>query len=196
MRDESAIWELLAFVKVRGVGGQLEFAKGLEEEIREIIHRKASLIDRSELANETLRIRTGLEQRRAAVRRRRDIDIKYGQGGMLDIYFAIRFLQLCDNIPDDDATRSTDASLEKLRRVGSLDEEPFNALITGYRFLSELDHNIRLTVGRSTKLPVANVHALQITADRMGLDDIETMLAELEAHRVAIRSAFDTIVRP
>lgn len=194
MRTKSAVWELLAFVKLRGVGGNLGIAKSVEAEIREIIHAKAQKIDPDELSAETRRIRMSLEKRRSDARRRFDIDIKYGQGGMLDIYFAIRFLQLRDYVPDDDASRSTDLTLAKLKDAGSLSDENFVKLLGGYTFLSKLDHDLRLTVGRTTRLPLANKNALSIIAERMKIGSIESLLESVTVHRLDIRSAFDAIV--
>ncbi|MGQ0541203.1 MAG: hypothetical protein ACT4O9_05040 [Blastocatellia bacterium] len=194
MRTKSAVWELLAFVKLRGVGGDPGIARSVEAEIRDIIHAKAKKIDAHELSAETRRIRLSLEKLRSDARRRLDIDIKYGQGGMLDIYFAIRFLQLRDNVPDDDASRSTDLTLAKLKYAGSLSDENFAKLLGGYEFLSKLDHDLRLTVGRTTRLPLANKHALSIIAERMKMASVESLLESVTAHRLDIRSAFDSIV--
>ena len=43
-------------------------------------------------------------------------DIKYGPGGMLDVYFASRYLQLRDEVPDEGEDRSTAFTLERARR--------------------------------------------------------------------------------
>ncbi len=80
---------------------------------------------------------------------------------MLDIYFAVRFLQLRHNVPDDAENRSTDFILQKLRINGFLNEEDFQNFSSGYEFLSRLDHNLRLTVGRLTHLPSANQKSLE-----------------------------------
>ena len=88
--------ELLAFLKLRGVGGDKVLASSVESEIRTIIHKRATSIPPIDLAAETRRIRLGLEKGRSDIRRRQDIDIKFGEGGILEIYFAIRYLQLRD----------------------------------------------------------------------------------------------------
>lgn len=45
MRDTAAVWEMLAFVKLRSVGGDLTLGALVETETRRIIHTKAGLID-------------------------------------------------------------------------------------------------------------------------------------------------------
>src|SRR5215217_138079 len=169
MRDSAAIWEWLAYVKVRAVAGDVELARSMEESVRTTIHTRAAATDVAELARETRRVRQLLEKEKSGGRRSRDIDIKYGTGGMLDVYFATRYLQLRDNVPDRPGDRSTDFMLNELERQGSLSAADHESFLEGYRFLAELDHNLRLTVGRTTRLPLANHAALETVAQRLKL---------------------------
>ncbi len=196
IRSSAAIWELLAFVKLRGVAGPHELAAAVEAEIRELIHTRAAEVDPTELTAETRRIRLSLENQRTDRRRTRDIDIKYGEGGMLDIYFAVRYLQLRDGLADSTEHRSTADTLERLGHTASLTAEQLEPLAAGYAFLAELDHNLRLTVGRTTRVPLANITALTTIARRMNLANPDTLLHNLTAHRLDIRSAFNTLVPP
>jgi glutamine synthetase adenylyltransferase len=104
-------------------------------------------------------------------------------------------LQLRDNFPDDAKNRSTDFMLEKLYENKSLNDEDFANFSSGYSFLSELDHNLRLTVGRSTRLPIANQNALQIIGERMNLGSINELLEKLTFHRLNIRASFENILK-
>lgn len=194
MKTSAAIWELLAYVKIRSVGGEIELAGSVETEIRRAIHDRAAKLDPREIAEETRRVRKRLEDEKTGRRREREIDIKFGSGGMLDIYFAMRFLQLSRKIPDDDEDRSSDFMLRKLKERGALSAEDFTAFHEGYEFLSAVDHNIRLTVGRSTRLPLANLKALGIIADKMKLGSVDELLETLTIHRLNIRKVFDGIL--
>jgi glutamate-ammonia-ligase adenylyltransferase len=185
---------MLAFVKLRGVGGDMTFAKTIEQETREIIHQRAVATDPAELRDETIRVRHGLEKQRSQTRRSNEVDIKYGSGGMLDVYFAMRYLQLRDNIPDDDENRSTQFMLRRLDLSGSLSDDACSELIAGYNFISLLDHNLRLSVGRTTRLPLSNHSAISTIAGRMGLASPAQLVEDLALHRLAIRSAFDDIL--
>jgi glutamine synthetase adenylyltransferase len=127
------------------------------------------------------------------MRRGSEIDVKYGSGGMLDIYFAMRYLQLRDNVPDEPGDRSTTHMLERLKTNGSLSEEMHAEVFAGYQFLSALDHNLRLTVGRTTRVPLANHTALANIASRMKMGSETELLEQLTLHRLAIRNAFDRI---
>ncbi len=194
MQDTAAIWELLAFVKLRFAGGDASIGVNVENETRRSIHERAVSLDPSDLARETRRVRLALEERRQTVRRAGDVDIKYGPGGMLDVYFAMRFLQLRDNVPDDASDRSTAGMLAMLRGASSLDRDSYEQLLNGYQFLSELDHGLRLTVGRTTRVPFANTTALDTISQRMHLGGRDELLERLTLHRLAIRDEFDKIV--
>jgi glutamate-ammonia-ligase adenylyltransferase len=194
MRETAAIWEWLAYVKIRAVGGDIEFARHVEQTIRGIIHDRAARIDPVELASETLRVRTLLEKEKVRVRRSKDIDIKYGPGGLLDVYFAMRYVQLRDNIPDRSDNRSTEFMLGELHREGALSQPHYETISAGYRFLSELDHNLRLLIDRTTRLPLANTVALDDIARRMNLEDHNSLVEHLTLHRINLRKAFEEIV--
>ncbi len=195
LETRSAIWEWLAYVKIRGVAGDLRLAKSTEFAARKIIHQNALNANKEELKTETKRVRVRLETEKSAGRKGKNIDIKFGEGGMLDIYFAMRFLQLCDDVPDDEQNRSTSEMLIKLRENNSLSAEDFQNFYDGYQFLSELDHNLRLIIGRSTLLPVANSKALQTITQRLKLDSINDLHEKLTFHRLNIRASFENILK-
>lgn len=190
----AAIWELLAFVKLRAAGGDRVLANSVESRVRSAIHQRAIETDFTSLSNETRDIRLRLEQERSSSLGKKEIDIKFGPGGMLDIYFAVRYLQLRDNIPDNDAVRSTGQVLDRLRERKSISDGEHDVLRRGYDFLSALDHNIRLTIGRSTRLPHAGHKALSIIAGRINCNSPDALLQMLSLHRIEIRSAFEQIL--
>ena len=199
LKTRSAIWEWLAYVKIRGVAGDLNLADFTAREARNIIHRNALEFQKTvenlqTLKAETLRIRENLEKQKSVSLKRREIDIKFGEGGMLDVYFAVRFLQLRDDLPDTGENRSTVFMLGKLFENDSISEEDFNNFSDGYNFLTELDHNLRLTVGRSTRLPLSNRKSLETIVDRMKLETIENLLEQLTFHRLNIRASFENIL--
>ena len=114
---------------------------------------------------------------------------------MLDVYFAMRFLQLRDDVQDDPKNRSTAFMLKKLHENNSLNQDDFQNFANGYEFLSELDHNLRLTIGRSTRLPLAKQSELQTIVKRMKLDSVKDLLEKLTALRLEIRVSFENIFK-
>jgi glutamate-ammonia-ligase adenylyltransferase len=185
------VWEWLAYVKLRAVAGDLELGRALEEKARRAIHEAARKVDTEELRRETRRVRERLERERGAPRSR-EVDIKFGAGGMLDVYFAARYLQLRDDVRDAGADRSTFSTLARLRAAGSLDADTFVALREGYATLRALDHALRLVVGRSSRLPATADHpVLNDLARALEFDSPSALLAHLRARMDAVRAAYE-----
>lgn len=194
VRDESAPWEWLAYVKLRAVGGDQELGRMIETHARHRIHANALKFDARELKEETVRVRDRLEREKGRRGRQAGIDIKYGPGGMLDVYFAARYLQLRDEVLDEGEDRSTLFTLERLREEGSLAEDDFEALSTGYGLLRKIDHNLRLIVGRSTRLPDPDHVIARDVAKRMDFNSVElhrTLTENMEQIRAAYTRILD-----
>jgi glutamine synthetase adenylyltransferase len=156
-----------------------------------VVHTRGSGIPAKELATETRRVRFLLEKERS--KKGNSVNIKYGPGGMLDIYFAIRYLQLRDNVPDTDDSRSSGKMLQKLRSNGSLSETSFEALLSGYEFLSLLDHSMRLIIGRSHVVPHSGNSQLRKIVARLGITSLAEFHQRLSLHRIAVREAFNSV---
>ncbi|MDQ1613692.1 MAG: [glutamine synthetase] adenylyltransferase / [glutamine synthetase]-adenylyl-L-tyrosine [Pyrinomonadaceae bacterium] len=197
LRARTGVWEWLAYVKLRAVGGGLELGRAAEAAARRVIHEAARACDAEELRRETRRVRERLEHERGVAgggAGRGAIDIKFGAGGMLDVYFAARYLQLRDDVRDAGADRSTRTTLERLRDAGSLDAETHLTLSEGYDTLRALDHHLRLIAGRSSRLPAAPDHAvLRDLARSVGHDSAAALTDTLRARMAAIRAAYDRI---
>ncbi len=196
LKEQSAPWEWLAYVKLCAVGGDQELGRMIETHARHRIHANAQRFDPQELKAETRRVRDRLEREKGR-RGRQGVqggtDIKYGPGGMLDVYFAVRYLQLRDELPDEGDDRSTVFTLDRLRDEGSLDEDDFLALSTGYSLLRTIDHNLRLMVGRSTRLPDPDHVIAKDVASRIEFES-EVLQATLIEQMSQIRSAYNRIL--
>jgi glutamate-ammonia-ligase adenylyltransferase len=192
LKERAEEWEWLAYVKLRAAAGDFELGTAVESEARRIIHEAARNADGVTLRLETRRVRERLEQEKTR-RRGLTTDIKYGAGGMLDVYFATRYLQLRDCVPDEGADRSTHAMLESLRLAESLTEEDYAAMNEGYELLRTVDHYLRLIVGRSTRLPAADHPALRDTARELNYATAGELTQSLAAHMQKIRAAYDRI---
>ncbi len=194
LEKRAAIWEWLAYVKLRGVPNGDNFAEDVERKCRNAIHLAAAKREKIELKQETKRIRDRLEQEKSGSKQGKEIDIKFGEGSLQDVYFTVRYLQLKDSVMDDISDRSTQHSLKRLFKNKSLSDENYSSLSDGYEFLSAVDHSLRLTVGRSTRLPLGNKKSLKLIADRMKLESVDELLEKLTFYRLAIRAAFEEIL--
>jgi glutamate-ammonia-ligase adenylyltransferase len=208
VRQRSAVWEWLAYVKLRAVAGDLELGKRVETHARHAIHEKTRELNADELRAETRRVRERLElekgrglkeQRRQSGRKAsgneelHDIDIKYSAGGMLDVYFAARYLQLRDDVADEGEDRSTPATLERLEASGSLETRDYEALSSGYELLRSVDHQLRLIVGKVAALPSVDYPVSREIAKRLGFETAASLSETLRERMRAIRDAYDRI---
>ena len=194
LRDDSVAWEWLAYVKLRAVGGDTDLAKMIETHARHRIHANALKLAREELSAETKRVRDRLENEKGNRGRRSGTDIKYAAGGMLDVYFGARYLQLRDEIPDEGDDRSTRATLERLREEGSLEEEDFNVMSNGYELLRAVDHQLRLIGGRSTRLPESDHPISGDVAMKLGFESSSALQETLREQMSLIRAAYDRVL--
>jgi glutamate-ammonia-ligase adenylyltransferase len=194
LKLESAPWEWLAYVKLRSVGGDQEMGKMIEMHARHRIHANAALLDPKDLKAVTRHVRERLENEKGSRGRKLGTDVKYGPGGMLDVYFASRYLQLRDEVMDEGDDRSTTFTLERLREEGSLSDEDFVTLSNGYSLLRSIDHNLRLIVGRSTRLPDPNHVTARDVAVRAGFESVAEMQETLTEQMQSIRSAYKRIL--
>ena len=194
LQKRAGFWEWLAYVKLRAVAGDLEFGRAIEAAARKLIHELAHNADHDQLCAETRRVRDRLEKEKTS-RRNAGPDIKHGAGGMLDVYFAARYLQLRDNLGDDYEDRTTMATLHRLRAAGSLDTADFLALDGGYRLLRSVDHQLRLIVGRSARLPSPEHPAFRDIARRLGYDTAAGLMKEVSSHMTSIRRSYERIMR-
>ncbi|HKO99223.1 MAG TPA: hypothetical protein VJU86_19645 [Pyrinomonadaceae bacterium] len=197
LKQRSAVWEWLAHVKLRAVAGDLELGKMLETHARHAIHERARVTPDHELRSETRRVRELLEKEKSSrgrqASKRVDLDIKYGAGGMLDVYFATRYLQLRDDVSDEGDDRSTSATLDRLEATGSLSPEDYASLSEGYALLRGVDHQSRLIAGKVARLPSATHPVLSEIAKRLDFASANELSATLKERMRAIRESYERI---
>jgi len=82
-----------------------------------------------------------------------------------------------------------------LREEASLTEEDFTAMSTGYSLLRSVDHNLRLIVGRSTRLPDPNHVTARDVAARMGFASVSEFHQTFVEQMQAIRESYNRILQ-
>jgi glutamine synthetase adenylyltransferase len=140
-----------------------------------------------------MHVRDRLEKQKGQRGRHAGIDVKFAAGGMLDVYFATRYLQLRDDVSDEGENRSTAATLERLHAAGSLSREDFEELHSGYGLLRLIDHHLRLILGRQARLPAIDHPALGDLARRLGFVSAAALKETLVEKMSRIRKAYDRI---
>jgi glutamate-ammonia-ligase adenylyltransferase len=200
VRQHSAIWEWLAYVKLRAVAGDLELGRMIETHARHALHERARNVGGAELKSETRHVRERLELERGARRHRRrmrrtqEVDIKYAAGGMLDVYFVTRYLQLRDDVADEGDDRSTLTTLARLEANGSLELQDFEALSHGYELLRAVDHYFRLILGKVAVLPPVDYPAFKEVAAKLSYSSAEALAQVLQERMLAIRETYSRIL--
>ena len=193
LKQRTAVWEYLAYVKLRAVAGDLELGKMVETHARHAIHESASRLDPEELSRETRHVRDRLEKEKTTRGRRGGVDVKFSAGGMLDVYFATRYLQLRHDVPDEGDDRSTTTTLERLHATAALSTTAFEALHGGYVLLRSIDHYLRLILGRQARLPSVDHPALQDIAKLLGFKSAKVLHDSLVEKMQGIRAAYDDV---
>jgi glutamate-ammonia-ligase adenylyltransferase len=184
--NRASAWEHSAYLKAREVAGDLRFGERARKTICEASFDAAA-------RNESLRDELGAmrsKQMQAKARGSRP-NIKWGPGGMTDVYFVTRYLQLRDRIyfPPENGTT---ALIVHLGESGALDNESVEALFHGYSFLRTLDHWMRLLLDRPSPVLPASTVPLRDISRALGLspEDLESAFAK---HTREIRKVYNRI---
>ena len=138
-------------------------------------------------------MRDRLEQAKAKQGRHRGINVKYGAGGMLDVYFATRYLQLLHDVADEGEDRSTQTTLEHLHAADALDSDDFATLSSGYVLLRSIDHHLRLILGRAAQLPATDHPALKEIAQQLNFASASALHETLIDQMKGIRETYNRI---
>jgi glutamate-ammonia-ligase adenylyltransferase len=185
--NRASAWEHSAYLKAREVAGDLSFGGRTRIAICEASFDAAS---RNESLRDELRDMRG-RQLKEKVRDSRP-NVKWGRGGMSDVYFVTRYLQLRDRISFP-TERGTSALIDHLGEVGALDSESQRFLFEGYTFLRKLDHWMRLLLERpSPVLPASSVVLGDVTR-ALGLGSVEEFEREFADHTARISDVFDLV---
>ena len=192
-KQDTDIWEWLAYVKLRAVAGDMELGRMIETHARHAIHERARETPADQLKLETRRVRDRLEAEKGRRSRSGELDIKHAAGGMLDVYFAVRYLQLVDDIADEGDDRSTRSTLERLEASGSLEPDDYADLASGYQLLRLVDHELRLMIGKSSRLPAPDHAVSRDVATKLGFASANELHETLTNHMKGIRAAYNRI---
>jgi glutamate-ammonia-ligase adenylyltransferase len=188
-------WERQALLKARASAGEAALA----EKVLAIAHKAA--YERGAPAPEKMHhLRTRMERELAGERRdatgRARYDLKLGRGGLVDVEFALQWLQMKHG--EDPRVRTTDSevALGALEAGGYLDPALAASLREGYRFLRRLEQRLRVLHGTSAQLIEEGAPGLALLARRMGMRDgprgsaTDALLARYAEITRGVRSAY------
>lgn len=181
-RDEAEAWERLALVKARFIAGDAAFAETLGRSIQEIVWDRpftAADLDRVE----DLRARLAAQHKPE--------DIKHGVGGIAELEFAVRLLQLA-HAEQSPALRRGDVAgaIDTLESTGHLSADDAAALRQGYSLFRRVENRLRLREGRSLSTLPANPEEVAQLGERLGIGSLPSALsaARKEIHALYERA--------
>jgi glutamate-ammonia-ligase adenylyltransferase len=160
----SADWERLALIRARACAGDRELGRRVIE-IAEVAAYEQGPPEPRELH----RLRRRLESELGGEREDR-YNVKLGYGGLLDIEFAVQWLQMSHGKDPSVRTTNTLDALQRLHEQGYVSDERYATLHQAYVFLRRLEQRMRVAHGGGAAPIIdASGSALRQLARRMGI---------------------------
>jgi glutamate-ammonia-ligase adenylyltransferase len=124
-----------------------------------------------------------------------DWDLKLSPGGLVDIEFAVQFLQLAHAADHGPLRPNTAAALAAFRETGLAPAGALDPLAQAWRLQQNLTQLLKVALGDDPD-PSAEPPAFRALLARAGgARDFRQLRARLKAARIAARKAYETIVR-
>jgi [glutamine synthetase] adenylyltransferase / [glutamine synthetase]-adenylyl-L-tyrosine phosphorylase len=186
------MWERQALLKARSIDSRHELCIKMNERLDGL---RWNAKESKDLAREINELRIRMEQE-VADEDETFYDVKLGVGGIVDIEFAVQYLQLMHGA-DCSAIHSTQtlSALRALQLAGLLRERLAEDLSNAYLFFRRLETAIRLRTGRGkARLPRLESEALRgLKLLPEGLNYRE-IVREYETFRSLVRSHYNRIL--
>ncbi len=188
-QGEAETWELLALTRARVVWATSEaFAVDAGRSIEGALRRPR---DRTKTAHDVREMRDLLEQERPA---RSDWDLKLTAGGLVDIEFAVQFLQLVHADDGGPLASNTAEALAAMGAAGFAQPEPLAALSVAWRLQQDLTQLLKVALG-DDPAPDQEPKAFQLLLARAGdARSFKTLRTRLTKAQTAARSAYQGVV--
>lgn len=187
-------WERYAWVKARAVTGRAEDIAALDAIVRPFCFRRYldfGVIDAIRSMHAQIRAEVARQER---LHPERSHNVKLGRGGIREIEFLAQVFQLIRGGRDPQLRgRATRGTLRLLPEKGLLGADVVARLMAAYSFLRNLEHRLQyLDDAQTHTLPANDADRLAV-AQMMGLPDVATLMAEMDAHRQYVAEQFDAI---
>ena len=164
-------WERQALVKARACAGDEDLGKRVIAIATKVAYER----DAPDPARvHHLRMRMEHELAREGPRRH---DVKLGHGGVVDVEFAVQWLQMKHGADPRVRAADTETALSALETCGYLDTSTAAILREGYAMLRRLEQALRIVHGTSRSIIEEGAPGLSALARRMGFRDGSNGLA-------------------
>ena len=195
--SSGAPWERQTLLRARGVVGDPELLRRAL-----VIAWRAAYEGGAPPASEMHHLRTRLEKEQGREREGR-YNLKTGHGGLLDIEFAVQWLQMKNGADPRVRTPDLGVALTALHSAGYLSSSHFEVFTDGYRFLRQLEQRIVVKSGVSgvsgAVVDTRNAGFAQL-ARRMGFQDgqgqraSEHLLARYKDVTDSVRASYEKLL--
>ncbi len=190
-----APWERQTLLRARGVVGDPELLRRALN-----IAWRAAYEGGAPAPSEMHRLRTRLEKEQGREREGR-YQLKTGRGGLLDIEFAVQWLQMKNGADARVRTPDLGVALNALHDAGYLSTSEFEVFSEGYRFLRQLEQRIVVRSGTTNSAVIdTRVSGLAQLARRMGFQDgqgeraSEQLMARYKDVTDGVRASYERVL--
>lgn len=183
LSGQGQLWERQALCKARPCVVSCRMRPAVEKLLHEILDAHPWL---PEFARQIAQMRTRLEETA------KDLDIKRGRGGIVDIEFLVQMLQLRHGrqLPQLKVTSTLDA-LRVLRECEILDEKAFSDLAESYRYLRTVENRLQLINPTAKSRVPENPLDLARLAHLMDAETPPALVHTIEAYLARNRQYFE-----
>ena len=171
--EHAEVWEHQALLKARACAGDALLGARVIEVAAAAAY---ALAPPSPQGLHRMRLR--MERELAHERPPSRFDLKVGRGGLVDVEFAVQFLQMKAGRDPRVRTTETEGALTALRACGYLGPEDADVLREGWAFLRRLEQRLRVAHGSRATLIEEGAPGLVKLARSMGLHDASSLSAE------------------
>ena len=197
-QEQGQAWERQALIKARACAGDAALGQKVNEVAAKVAYERGSP---DAEAMHKLRMRMERELAKEGPRR---YDVKLGKGGLVDVEFAVQWLQMKHGADPRVRTTDTETAIGALEACGYLDAGISAVFREGYAFLRRLEQALRVVHGTSASLIEEGAPGMPALARRMGFRDGSTgpstpvaaqaLLARYRAVTRDIRAAYLTVL--
>ena len=187
-------WERYAWTKARALTGDPADIAVLEAISRPFIFRRYldfGSIDAMRSMHAQIRAEV---QRLESLHPERSNNVKLGRGGIREVEFISQVFQLIRGGRDPELRdRSTRTTLRTLATKKLLTPAVVTQLLQAYTFLRNLEHRLQYLDDAQTHALPPNPDDQLRVAQMMGVDNVATLLTQLDGHRRTVAKHFDAI---
>lgn len=163
--SSGAAWERQALIRARFCAGDPMLGAAAMQVVEAAAYEREPP-EADELHRLRMRMQRELGREKAG-----RYDLKFGKGGLVDVEFAVQFLQMKCGTDVRIRTTETMRAVDVLEKLGHLPADHAKAFRDGYVFLRRLEQRIRIVHGSSAHFFDEEAEGLVALARRMGLVD-------------------------